>query len=59
MLPPPDRPDRHWEAKRLRHRLFWLTGRLARHARRTVLHLIVKGQGQNGPFLRPPTIRND
>ncbi|OHV63096.1 hypothetical protein BCD48_38605 [Pseudofrankia sp. BMG5.36] len=30
---------RRWEPKRLRHRLFWLAGRLARHARRTVLHL--------------------
>ncbi|MBL7502515.1 IS1380 family transposase [Frankia sp. CNm7] len=34
-----DHPARRWEPKRLRHRLFWLAGRLARHARRTVLHL--------------------
>ncbi|CAI7979636.1 Tnp_DDE_dom domain-containing protein [Frankia sp. Hr75.2] len=32
-------PARCWEPKRLRHRLFSLAGRLARHARTTVLHL--------------------
>uniref|UniRef100_UPI00035C3770 IS1380 family transposase n=1 Tax=Parafrankia discariae TaxID=365528 RepID=UPI00035C3770 len=35
----PARPARRWEIKRLRHRLFWLAGRLARHARTSVLHL--------------------
>ncbi|WP_198541755.1 transposase, partial [Parafrankia colletiae] len=30
---------RRWEPKRLRHRLFTIAGRLARHARHTVLHL--------------------
>ncbi|SNQ51968.1 transposase [Frankia canadensis] len=32
-------PARRWEPKRLRHRLFTIAGRLARHARHTVLHL--------------------
>ncbi len=39
MLALPDQPARRWEPKRLRHRLFWLAGRLARHARTTVVHL--------------------
>jgi len=39
MLALPDQPARRWEPKRLRHRLSWLAGRLARHARTTVLHL--------------------
>uniref|UniRef100_UPI0003637D1A IS1380 family transposase n=1 Tax=Parafrankia discariae TaxID=365528 RepID=UPI0003637D1A len=39
LLALPDQPARRWEPKRLRHRLFWLAGRLARHARQTVLHL--------------------
>ncbi len=30
---------RRWEPKRLRHRLFRLAGRIAHHARRTVVHL--------------------
>ena len=30
---------RRWENKRLRHRLLSAAGRIARHARRTVLHL--------------------
>jgi len=30
---------RRWEPKRLRHRLFSLAGRIARHARQTVVHL--------------------
>lgn len=30
---------RRWEPKRLRHRLFTIAGRVARHARQTVLHL--------------------
>jgi hypothetical protein len=34
-----DHPARRWEPKRLRHRLFWLAGRLARHARQSVPHL--------------------
>jgi hypothetical protein len=34
-----DHPARRWEPKRLRLRLFSLAGRLARTARRTVLHL--------------------
>ncbi len=34
-----DEPARRWEPKTLRLRLFSLPGRLARHARRTVLHL--------------------
>ena len=34
-----DHPARRWEPKRLRLRLFSLAGRLARHARRLVLHL--------------------
>jgi hypothetical protein len=32
-------PARRWEPKRLRHRLFTIAGRMARHARRVVLHL--------------------
>ena len=32
-------PDRRWEPKRLRLRLFSVAGRLARTARRVVLHL--------------------
>lgn len=32
-------PARRWEPKRLRLRLFSIAGRLARSARRTVLHL--------------------
>jgi hypothetical protein len=39
MLALADHPARRWEPKRLRHRLFWLAGRLARHARQAVLHL--------------------
>ncbi len=39
MLALPDGPARRWEPKRLRHRIFWLAGRLARHARTVVLHL--------------------
>lgn len=39
LLALPDHPARRWEPKRLRHRLFWLAGRLAHHARTTVLHL--------------------
>jgi len=39
MLALPSQPARRWEPKRLRHRLFWLAGRLAHHARTTVLHL--------------------
>jgi hypothetical protein len=39
MLALADHDARRWEPKRLRHRLFSLAGRLARHARRTVLHL--------------------
>jgi hypothetical protein len=30
---------RRWEPKRLRHRIFSLAGRIARHARQTVIHL--------------------
>ncbi|WP_068982519.1 transposase, partial [Tsukamurella pseudospumae] len=30
---------RRWEPKRLRHRLFCIAGSIARHARRTRLHL--------------------
>jgi hypothetical protein len=30
---------RRWEPKRLRHRIFALAGRIARHARQTVVHL--------------------
>ena len=30
---------RRWEPKRLRHRLLRLAGRIARHARKVVLHL--------------------
>jgi hypothetical protein len=30
---------RRWEPKRLRHRLLQVAGRIARHARRTRLHL--------------------
>lgn len=32
-------PPRRWEPKRLRLRLFWIAGRIARHARRTHLRL--------------------
>jgi hypothetical protein len=39
LLALPDGPARRWEPKRLRHRIFWLAGRLARHARTVVLHL--------------------
>lgn len=39
MLALHDHPARRWEPKRLRHRLFSVAGRLARTARRTVLHL--------------------
>jgi hypothetical protein len=34
-----DHPARRWEPKRLRLRLFATAGRLARHARQTVMHL--------------------
>ena len=34
-----EHPARRWEPKRLRPRLFSITGRLARSGRRTVLHL--------------------
>ena len=34
-----DQPARRWEPKTVRLHLFSLPGRLARHARRTVLHL--------------------
>ena len=34
-----EHPARRWEPKRLRLRIFSLAGRLARSARRTVLHL--------------------
>ncbi|WP_242419891.1 transposase, partial [Frankia sp. CpI1-P] len=30
---------RRWEPKRLRHRLFTIAGRVAHHARKTVVHL--------------------
>ncbi len=39
MLGLTEHPARRWEPKRLRLRLFSLAGRLARTARRTVLHL--------------------
>jgi hypothetical protein len=39
MLALTEHPARRWEPKRLRLRLFTLAGRLARTARRTVLHL--------------------
>lgn len=39
MLALAGQPARRWEPKRLRHRLFWLAGRLAHHARQTTLHL--------------------
>ena len=39
MLTLPAHPARRWEPKRLRLRLFSTAGRLARTARRTVLHL--------------------
>ncbi|ABW11841.1 transposase IS4 family protein [Parafrankia sp. EAN1pec] len=39
MLALADQPARRWEPKRLRHSLFWLAGRLAHHARQSVLHL--------------------
>jgi len=35
----PGQQSRRWEPKRLRHRLFRLPGRIARHARRIVVHL--------------------
>ena len=37
-------PARRWEPKRLRLRLFSVAGRLARSARRTVLHLTATGR---------------
>jgi hypothetical protein len=39
MLALADHPARRWKAKRLRHRLFSLAGRLAHHARTTTPHL--------------------
>ena len=39
MLALADHPARRWEPKRLRLRLFSVAGRLARSARRSVLHL--------------------
>ncbi|ABW12499.1 hypothetical protein Franean1_3087 [Parafrankia sp. EAN1pec] len=41
-------PARRWEPKRLRHRLFSLAGRLARHVRTTVLHLAGPWPGVSG-----------
>lgn len=39
MLAYPDHAARRWEPKRLRLQLFSLAGRLAHHARQTLLHL--------------------
>ena len=39
LLASTEHPARRWEPKRLRLRIFSLAGRLARSARRTVLHL--------------------
>ena len=44
MLALHDRPARRWEPKRLRLRLFSVAGRLARSARRVVLHLNQTGR---------------
>ncbi len=44
MLTLPGRPARRWEPKRLRLRLFSVPGRLARSARRVVLHLNQAGR---------------
>ncbi len=43
MLALADHQARRWEPKRLRHRIFSAAGRLARTARRTVLHLAESG----------------
>ena len=44
MLTLHDHPARRWEPKRLRLRLFSVAGRLARSARRLVLHLNQTGR---------------
>ena len=44
MLALHDHPARRWEPKRLRLRLFYVAGRLARSARRVVLHLNTTGR---------------
>jgi len=44
MLTLADHPARRWEPKRLRLRLFSVAGRLARSARRVVLHLNTTGR---------------
>ena len=39
LLAHPDHQARRWEPKRLRYRLFTIPATLARHGRRTILHL--------------------
>lgn len=44
---------RRWEPKRLRIRLFWITGRIARHARRTHLRLTAHAPHADLPTTGP------
>ncbi|MGO1201446.1 MAG: IS1380 family transposase [Dermabacteraceae bacterium] len=39
MLGHPEHPARRWEPKRLRHRVFTIAATIAKHSRRTILHL--------------------
>ncbi len=52
LLALPDHTARRWEPKHLRHRLFTIAGRLARHARRAVPHLAPTTRGRSRPSRR-------